>query len=157
MKQAIQVHLHKMIRGSRKHQWRRLTHKILMSGVEMDDFDDSPYSMMFLNNEIQNEETTADQRSGNIFLNSTSHEHILNQVKDDNNQNWILIENKSKVHVRCNPNILNNIRRTDLTMHIFCNAWVNTVDMVGDMPGVQEVWENSEEIANILAMALIKK
>ena len=36
-------------------------------GLKMDAFDDSPYSLMLLNNATQNEETTSDQRSGAIF------------------------------------------------------------------------------------------
>ena len=50
-------------------------------GLEMDAFDDSPYSLMLLNNATQNEETTSDQRSGAIFPISTSHENIHIQAK----------------------------------------------------------------------------
>ena len=94
---------------------------------------------MFLKNSIQNEETTADHRSGTIFPSSTSHEHILSRAKGNINRNWILIENQSTVHVICNKKILNNIQRTDKTMHIFCDSGVKTTDMVGDMLGVGEV------------------
>ena len=51
--------------------------QMLTARLKMDNFDDSSYSLMFLNNAIQNEETTADRRSGTIFLSITSHEHIL--------------------------------------------------------------------------------
>ena len=50
---------------------------MLMTGLKMDDFDNSPYSLMFLNNAIQKEETTAEHRNGIIFPSITSHEHIL--------------------------------------------------------------------------------
>ena len=123
----------------------------------MEDFDNSPYSLMFLNNAIQNEETTADHRSGTIFPSITIHEHILIQAKGDINRNWVLIDNQSTVHVIYNLKLLNNIRRTDRTIHIFCNAGVKTTDMVGDTPGMGEVWYHSEGIANILSKALIHK
>ena len=96
----------------------------------------SPYSLMFLNNEIQNEQTTVDHRGGAIFPSSTSHEHILSQAKIAINRNWLLIENQSTVHVIYNPKLLNSIQRSERTMHIFYNAGVNTTDMFGDMPGV---------------------
>ena len=76
----------------------------------MDDFDDFPCSLMFLNNEIQNEETTAYHGSVTIF---PSHEHILVQAKAAISQNWVLIDNKYIVHVICNPKLLYNILRTD--------------------------------------------
>ena len=113
--------------------------QMLMTGLKMDNFDDSPYFLMFLYNAIQNEETTTDHMIGTIFKSITSHEHILSQAKGDINRNWVLIDNKFTVHVICNPKLLNNIQRTDRTMRIFCNAGVNTTDMVGEMPGVGEV------------------
>ena len=111
-----------------------------MAGIKTDDSDSSPYSMMFLNNAIQNEETTVYHRGGAIFPSSTSHEHILSQAKSAINRNWLLIDNQSTVHVICNPNLLNNIRRMDRTMNIFYNAGVKTTRMVGGMPRVVEVW-----------------
>ena len=42
-------------------------------------------------------------------------------------------------------------------MHILFNAGMNTTDMVRDMPGVVEVWYQSEVIANILSTALVQK
>ena len=110
--------------------------QMLMAGLEIDDFDYSPYYLIFLNNEIQNEEIAEDHRSGNIFTISTSHENILSQAKGDINLNWVSIENKSTVHVLCNPKLLNNIRRTDQKIHLFCNAGMETTDVVGEMPGV---------------------
>ena len=69
----------------------------------------------------------------------------------------MLIGNQSTACVIYNPEPLNNIRRTDQTIHIFFNAGVKTTDMVGDMPGVGVIWYHSEGIANILSMALIQK
>ena len=42
-------------------------------------------------------------------------------------------------------------------MHIFCNSGVKTTDMVGDMPGVGEVWYHSEGIASIPSTDIIHK
>ena len=42
-------------------------------------------------------------------------------------------------------------------MHIFYNAGVKITDMVGDIPGVGELWYHSEGIENIRSMALIYK
>ena len=106
----------------------------------MDGFYDSPYSLMFLNNAIQNEENTEDHRIGTIFPISTSNEHILSQAKGYINRNWVLIYNQSIVYVICNPKLLNNIRRTDQTMNIFCNAGVKTTNMVGGIPGLVGFW-----------------
>ena len=61
--------------------------QILLAGLKMDDFDDSPYSLMFLNNSIQNEETTADNRIGTIYPSITSHKHTLSQAKGAINRN----------------------------------------------------------------------
>ena len=83
--------------------------KMLMTGINMDDFEDSPYSLMFINNAIQNEDTTADHRSGTIFPSSTICENILSQAKGAINQNWVLIDNQSTVNVIYNPKLLNNI------------------------------------------------
>ena len=114
--------------------------QMLMVGIKMDDFDDSPYPLMSLNNKIKNEETAADHMSGTIFPSNTSHEHIFSQEKGYIILNWVLIDNQSTVHVICNPNLLNNIRRMDRTMNIFYNSGVRTTRMVGGMPGVVEVW-----------------
>ena len=53
----------------------------IMARIKMDNFDNSPYSLMFLNNAIQKEETNADHRSGTIFPSSTIHDNILVQAK----------------------------------------------------------------------------
>ena len=65
--------------------------QMLMAGLKMDNFDNSPYFLMFLNNAIKNEETTADHIIGTSFPISTSHENILIQAKGDINRNWVLI------------------------------------------------------------------
>ena len=130
---------------------------MLMSGLEMDNFDGLPYSLMFMNNVLKNQENTVDNRSGTIFPSITSHEHIPSQAKGDINRNWVLIYNHSTVHIIRNPKLLNNRRRTDQKIHIFCNTGVKSTDMVGDIPGVWEVWYHSEGIENILSMELINK
>ena len=89
-----------------------------MAGIKTDDSDSSPYSMMFLNNAIQNEENTVEHMSGKISTSSTNHENILSQAKGGINKNWLLIENQSKVHVFCNPKLLKNIQRMEQTVHI---------------------------------------
>ena len=108
--------------------------QILMAGLKMGDFDDSPYSLMFLKNAIQNKETTADHRSDTIFTSSTSNKNIFNQAKGAINLNWVLINHQSTVYVIFNPKLLNNIQITDLKMNIFFNAGVKTTDTVVEMP-----------------------
>ena len=73
--------------------------KMLTAGLEIDNFDNSTYSMMFLNNAIKNEETNADHRSDTNSISSTSHEHTLSQAKGAINQHWVLIDNRSTVHL----------------------------------------------------------
>ena len=107
-----------------------------MTGLQIDNFDDLPYYLLFLNNEIQNKTTTTDHRIGTTLPSSTIHGHICIQAKGSINQNWVLIDHQSTVRLICNPELLKNIRRTDQTMHIFCNVGLNTTDIVGDMPGV---------------------
>ena len=41
--------------------------QVLTTGTKMDNFDDSPYYLMLLNNAIQNEKSTVYHRSGTIF------------------------------------------------------------------------------------------
>ena len=89
-----------------------------MAGIKTDDSDSSPYSMMFLNNAIQNEENTVEHMSGKISTSSTNHENILSQAKGGINKKWLSIENQSKVHVFCSPKLLKNIQRMDQTVHI---------------------------------------
>jgi hypothetical protein len=56
-----------------------------------------------------------------------------------------------------NPDPLTNIRGTNKSMDIHCNAGVTTTHMVGYLPGYGTVWYHPKGIANILSLACIEE
>jgi hypothetical protein len=73
-------------------------------------------------------------------------------------RDWILLDNQSTVNVFCNKELLVNVRETNRTMVIRCNAGVAQTNMIGRLPGYAgEVWYYPAGIANILSFADVAK
>lgn len=67
---------------------------------------------------------------------------------------WILLDNQSTVNVFSNPDLLRNIRPTNRSMEIKCNAGITTTTLIGDFPGYPgRVWYKPNGIANILSLS----
>ena len=97
------------------------------------------------------------------FLNDGEEVHQLNdgvlhsQHKGATGQpvpsSWILLDNQSTVDVFSNGALLRNIRKSDTSCRISCNAGIVTTQLVGDLDGYPNpVWYHPEGIANILSL-----
>jgi hypothetical protein len=68
-----------------------------------------------------------------------------------------LLDNQSTLDVFYNPALLTNIRKTNTSMEIHCNAGTTSTNMKGDLPGYGTVWFHPKGIANILSLARIEE
>jgi hypothetical protein len=74
----------------------------------------------------------------------------FHQSKDSVNKNWILLDNCSTTDIVCNKKLLSNIRNSNTTFKIHCNAGSKVVDQVGTLCNYVTVWYSKDAIANIL-------
>jgi hypothetical protein len=119
---------------------------MLMAGAAQGEFDDyDNIEFMFLQPAKGRSAPRADYRSV-----------LMNQPTAHVPKDWILLDNQSTVDVFYNDKLLRNIRKSDTSMDIHCNAGVTSTDMVGDLPGYDEVWYHPNGIANILSLARVK-
>jgi hypothetical protein len=58
---------------------------------------------------------------------------VLNQVAGAVPKEWILLDNQSTVDVFYNKDLLRNVRRSNTSMDIHCNAGVTSTDLVGNL------------------------
>ena len=70
---------------------------------------------------------------------------------------WMLLDSQSTIDVFCNAELLENIRKSDTSLNIRCNAGVRTTDWKGYLPGYGWVWYYPEGIANILSLSRVKE
>ena len=77
---------------------------------------------------------------------------LLPQHKGRINVNWILLDSQSTIDMFYNRKLLKNIRKSEETIDIHCNAGVTTTNMVGDLDGYGTVWYDPHGIANILSL-----
>jgi hypothetical protein len=80
----------------------------------------------------------------------------MNQPTAHVPKDWILLDNQLTVDVFYNDKLLQNIRKSDTSMDIHCNAGVTSTDMAGDLPGYGKVWYHPNGIAKILSLARVK-
>lgn len=75
------------------------------------------------------------------------------------NQNWIQLDSESTVSIFSNARFLTNIRpSTDPNcLRIISNGGSQDAHLVGDLPGVGEVWYNERSLANILSLAQVRR
>eukprot|EP00536_Pseudo-nitzschia_multiseries_P005984 jgi/Psemu1/14155/gm1.14155_g len=80
------------------------------------------------------------------------HHHTFNQTKKGKlNKYWILLDNQSIVHVFCTKDFLTNIREADDELHLYTNARMTVITLIGDLPGFRLVWYHKDGIANVLS------
>lgn len=82
---------------------------------------------------------------------------IFNNVKGRLNPFWILIDNQLTVYVFCNtPILLQNIRTVEKELHLYTNAGMSVINVVGDLLGFGTVWLHRDGIANVLSSRGVK-
>jgi hypothetical protein len=70
---------------------------------------------------------------------------------------WILLDNQSTCDIFSNPLLLENVRTVPGYMQLSTQAGSTTTNLVGELPGYGTVWFHPKGIANILALANVKK
>ena len=134
---------------------------LINAGIAAGEFDDATVHFQFLNaSDEAIEVTTEEFKKATVsfqFLNA-SDEAVL-QIGNDGKlpKSWILFDNQSTVDVFCNSDLLTNIRETNESMKIHCNAGVATTNLVGDLAGYGTVWLHTDGIANILSLSRVKE
>jgi hypothetical protein len=73
------------------------------------------------------------------------------------NKSWVILDNGSTVDIFCNGDLLENVRSTNHTIRVRCNAGVTETNMKGDLPGYGTVWYNPKGMANILSLARVSE
>ena len=69
------------------------------------------------------------------------------------NEDWVLLDSQSTVHVIFNKKYLRNIRPAPEPLRLHCNAGVKQITHIGEFPSVGTVWYDANGIANIFSMA----
>jgi hypothetical protein len=138
---------------------------MLLDGVEEGVYDDTcEYANLFVTMDEAEHETchlcevdTPDDVS-HTTMTSTEHGLMFLSPQGTLPRDWILLDNQSTVKVFCNKELLVDVKATNRTMVIRCNAGVAQTNMIGRLPGYAgEVWYYPSGIANILSFADVAK
>lgn len=71
-------------------------------------------------------------------------------------KSWILLDNCSTVDVFCNPNLLSNIRKSNIDLTIECTSGECNTNLIRDLRGYGTVWFHPRGIANIFSLSRVK-
>ena len=65
----------------------------------------------------------------------------------------IILDNGSTLSIFGNPDLVNNIRESDVTLQLATNAGTQESNQVAEVPGYGQVWYDSRAIANIFGLS----
>jgi len=68
---------------------------------------------------------------------------------------WILLDNQSTCSVFNNPDLLSDIRYSDVSLRVHTNGGIQVSNMIGTLKNFGEVWYNPNSLANIISMASV--
>jgi Zinc knuckle len=94
-----------------------------------------------------------------LFHTNGQQQSIHSDIQEDGkvSKDWILLDNQSTIDVFFNRQLVRNIRESESSMKIHCNAGVTTTRLVGDLPGYGTVWYHPQGIANILSLSRVSE
>ena len=122
------------------------------SGYSDDTVDDEDYGLYNLFDGGENSED-----DDVLVVNNLENSYCYAQPSRKKKNNWILLDNGSTIDVFHNSKLLRNIRTSDTTMKINCNAGIKRTNKIGTLPGYGDVWYDEHGIANILSLSNVSK
>ena len=72
-------------------------------------------------------------------------------------KNSIILDNGSTLSLFANPDMVENIRKSNTTLELATNAGISTSNQIADVPGYGTVWFDEKAIANIFGLSDLKK
>lgn len=75
----------------------------------------------------------------------------------DLKQRSIILDNGSTLSIFGNPDMVTNIRESNVTLELATNAGTRECNKIADVPGFGTVWFDEEAIANIFGLSDLKK
>jgi hypothetical protein len=90
--------------------------------------------------------------------------NFLEKKKFENDNNLyslktssIILDNGSTLSIFGNPDMVTNIRKSDITLELATNAGTRECNKIADVPGFGTVWFDERAIANIFGLSDLKK
>ena len=81
----------------------------------------------------------------------TNNSRMKSRMKDS-----IILDNGSTLSIFGNPELVSNIRKSDVTLQLATNAGTQESNQVAEVPGYGQVWYDSRAIANIFGLSDLK-